>query len=262
MDAPSEKRAAVVKRGTEREKRDLFATRPPDLGSVKQTLLPPPNGVASRNESSVLFTVAAVRPSEKVIPMSKDPMENFVPEDDGIIDLMALKSIPPPPRAPADPLFAAPLSEPPGGFAREVASSSSSVSMQLSKLGPHKTIVMIAAAAVLFLVVGTIGVSAVFSDTADAKRAAQWTHIPSPKLASAPPPVTAASSEPEDNASTTEKHGKKGKARRGGFSAASGKAVITSKTPYVAPAPPPKAADTCGCHGDFNCILRCSAKGK
>src|SRR6476620_7728389 len=35
--------AAVVKKGAEREKRDLFAPREPDLGSVKPTIPPPPS---------------------------------------------------------------------------------------------------------------------------------------------------------------------------------------------------------------------------
>src|SRR5216110_2383344 len=64
------KRAAVVKRGAGRDHADLFATRPPDLGSVKQTLRPgPPDstlGVAARNETSVLFTVDALKGSARV----------------------------------------------------------------------------------------------------------------------------------------------------------------------------------------------------
>jgi hypothetical protein len=265
MGDVSEKRAAIVKRGAARENRDLFATRPPDLGSVKQTLLPPPGGVAARNENSVLFTVAAVRPSEKVsvmphyepAPASMPP----VPDDDGIIDLMALSSRPPPPRPAVDPLFSGPVSEPPVGFVREISASSSSfAAMSLSKLGAHKTIVLIAAAAVLFLVVGTIGVAAIFSDSDGAKRAVAWSHLPSPKLASAPPPAAAMSSEPDDDHSTPEKHG--GKKHKGRRFAGGGKSVITMKTPAFTPAPAPKAADKCGCRGDFNCILRCSAKGK
>src|SRR4051812_17768802 len=61
-DEKNDKRAAVVKKGTEREKRDLFAEREPDVASLKQTLLPPPSfgftgGVGARNEDSVLFRV-------------------------------------------------------------------------------------------------------------------------------------------------------------------------------------------------------------
>jgi predicted Zn finger-like uncharacterized protein len=262
-DESSEKRAAVVKRGADREKRDLFATRPTDHGSIKQTLLPPPSGVAARNENSVLFTVDAVRSSEKVSTMHEPaPASSRLAQDDdeGVIDLMALSSRPPPPRGAVAPLFGGPVSEPPTGFVRELAASSSGVT-PLSKIGAYKTLIVAAAAAVLFLVVGTIGVSAIFSEGDGTTRALVWQHIPSPKLANAPPP--AVSSEPEETSSTPDKHGKKGKARGPrGASAAATKTVITSKTPYVAPPPPPKAADTCGCHGDFNCILRCSAKGK
>ena len=44
---------------------------------------------------------------------------------------------------------------------------------------------------------------------------------------------------------------KKGKAAKTG--------PITNKTPPPAPKPV-KAADPCGCKGDFNCILACTAK--
>ncbi|HSO32138.1 MAG TPA: zinc-ribbon domain-containing protein, partial [Labilithrix sp.] len=92
------KRAAVVKRGAEREHRDLFATRPPDLGSVKQTLRPPPpdsqlSGMAARNETSVLFTVDALRGNARLNTPDPEPSpvsRGFALEDDeGIIDLNA-----------------------------------------------------------------------------------------------------------------------------------------------------------------------------
>jgi hypothetical protein len=178
---------------------------------------------------------------------------------------MALSSKPVAPRPAVDPLFAGPVSEPPVGFTRAVSSSSSSFrASPLSKLAAHKTIAMIAAAAILFIVVGTIGISAVFSDSGEAKRAASWVHLPPPKVANASEAAPAPSaSDSDDSVSTPDnKHGKRGKARHGGGAGMSSKHVITSKTPYVAPAPPPKPTDTCGCHGDFNCIIRCSAKGK
>src|SRR5690349_14563155 len=102
MERASERRAAVVRRGTAREKRDLFAPQPLDHGSVKQTAAPSFNGVAARNESSVLFAVAAIRPSEKattentekveVMSASMPPHAPLESDDDGIIDLMALSS--------------------------------------------------------------------------------------------------------------------------------------------------------------------------
>ena len=95
------KRAAVVKRGADRDHRDLFASRPADLGSVKQTLRPPPpdsltGGVAARNESSVLFTVDALKgaarvktPEPEQAPISTAFM---IADDEGVIDLNALAS--------------------------------------------------------------------------------------------------------------------------------------------------------------------------
>lgn len=265
MGAGSEKRAAVIRKGAEREKRDLFATRPPDLGSIKQTVLPPPGGVGARNENSVLFTVADVRPSKKVNDMgsheSAPPPSSLASDDDGIIDLMALSSRPPPPRPAVGPLFAPPVSEPPSGFAREIAASSSGfAAVTKSKLGAHKAVVFAALGAVAFLVLTIVGVSAVFSEGDTARRALAWNHLPAPKVAAAAPAETSDDSEPDEKSDRVEKKrgkGKKGKARRGGAAAAS-KASFSPKKTYSAP----KAKDTCGCKGDFNCILRCTAKGK
>src|SRR4051794_38683537 len=55
--APAEKRAAVVKRGAEREQRDLFA--PPESRPAPASDSPPPsygmNSTGARSENSVLF---------------------------------------------------------------------------------------------------------------------------------------------------------------------------------------------------------------
>jgi predicted Zn finger-like uncharacterized protein len=75
LPPPELKRAAVVKTGADREKRDLFAEReresdaPPPTHSAKQTLLPPATlnlnngGVGARNENSVLFRVDQLSPA-------------------------------------------------------------------------------------------------------------------------------------------------------------------------------------------------------
>src|SRR3954471_122442 len=90
------KRAAVVKSGKGREHADLFASRPADLGSVKQTLRPPPpdaltGGVAARNETSVLFTVDALKGTARVKTPEPEPAplsSAFIASDDeGVIDL-------------------------------------------------------------------------------------------------------------------------------------------------------------------------------
>src|SRR5437016_558144 len=63
-----ERHAAVSRRNSDREKRDLFAQRPSDHGYVGATIPPPPmaSGTAARNESSVLFTLDSLKGAARV----------------------------------------------------------------------------------------------------------------------------------------------------------------------------------------------------
>jgi predicted Zn finger-like uncharacterized protein len=237
------RRAAVVKRGTEREQRDLFATRNEEVPAGFKESLPPPSfgftGVGARNETSVLFRVDQLtRPMPRI--QSTPP-----PDDEGVIDLKALSSAPPPPmRAPVAPLF----SEPPP------------VTMEVGRTGQHPATVplrLIAAVAGALAVLAVVGLMiAVAFKGEDPKPAAAVAPPPPPPppapvvSTATPAPLPASSSEvaSEDEAKATKKKSRK-------------RAVITNKTPAPAPKPVAKA-DPCGCHGDFQCILACTAKGK
>ncbi len=284
------KRAAVVKRGAERDHRDLFASRPADLGSVKQTLRPPPpdslydnsRGVAARNESSVLFTVDALRnagaarmktPEPELAP----PSTAFLASDDeGIIDLKSLSSAPPTVGARSvAPLFSEP---PPAAFAADVGTPSSGYPVANQngfKFG--KRAIAGLAAAVVAVVLCSIGLAAAFKGEEPVVHAANAVMAPiappaapavvapvAPVLASMAP-TTASSSDDNDKAAVTKGKGK-GKAGRGKGSKAQSSGVASAKKsssgsdPLVSK-PIPKAADKCGCKGDFTCILRCTAKG-
>jgi predicted Zn finger-like uncharacterized protein len=276
------KRAAVVKRGAERDHRDLFASRPADLGSVKQTLRPPPpdslfGGVAARNESSVLFTVDALRnagaarvktPEPEPVPVSTA----FIASDDeGIIDLKSLSSAPPQVGARSiAPLFSEP---PPAAFAADVGPSSSGI-MSTGNGGfvfGKRAIAGLAAAAV-FVVLCSVGLAAAFKGeepVAHMANAAMAPIAPAPApavVAPAAPIVAAAApattSSDDDDKSTVAPKGKaKAKAKGGSKSSvASSKSKSSSSEPLVSK-PTAKAADKCGCKGDFTCILRCTAKG-
>ena len=277
------KRAAVVKRGDERDHRDLFASRPADLGSVKQTLRPPPpdslyGGVAARNESSVLFTVDALRnagarmktPEPELAP----PSTAFIASDDeGVIDLKSLSSAPPTVGARSmAPLFSEP---PPGAFAADVGTPSSGYPL----VNPNgftfgkRAIAGLAAAAVA-VVLCSIGLAAAFKGEEPVAHAANAVMAPiaapavvapvAPVLASVSP-TTTSTSDDDDKASVTKSKGK-GKAVKGKGSKAQSSGVASAKKsasgsdPLVSK-PIPKAADKCGCKGDFTCILRCTAKG-
>jgi hypothetical protein len=75
-------------------------------------------------------------------------------------------------------------------------------------------------------------------------------------------PTTASSSDDDDKAPVTKGKGKgKGKGAKAQSSGvASAKKSSSGNDPLVSK-PTPKAADKCGCKGDFTCILRCTAKG-
>lgn len=282
-----EKRAAVVKRGAARDHQDLFASRPAELGSVKQTLRPPPgfdvSAVAARNETSVLFTVDSLRGAARVKTPEPEPAplsSAFVGGDDeGVIDLKALASSPP--RAAersVAPLFSEP---PPGAFAVDADGTGPSAGLAMPggfKLG-KRAFAGIAAAAVA-LVLCSVGLAAAFKgEEPVARSAANAMMAPvtpaAPAVTSAPAapvitPVTASppSSTSDDDAkvSTTGKGKKKGKGVKASFagtkvqsSGVASSKKASSSEPLVSKAP--KAADKCGCKGDFNCILRCTAKG-
>lgn len=267
--------AAVVKKGGERERRDLFAERPLDEGSVregsvngvnpsqtKDTVLPPPSfgfngGTGQRNENSVLFRVDQLAATGRIKtpePMQPVHISSMAPtamrgDDEGMIDLKALSS--PSARAvvPVAPLF----SEPPP-MTMEVGRTGSqpAVAKPINKL---HLIGAIAAAAVFLLVAG-LGISIVFKGEDAVARTAP--------AAVAPPPVptvaatTAPTADPAASSSATAsnddsdspKKGKKGKRKLSSKGQASSSSIPKA----------PKAADPCGCKGDFNCVLACTAK--
>lgn len=286
-----EKRAAVVKRGGERDHRDLFASRPADLGSVKQTLRPPApdfgGAVAARNETSVLFTVDSLRGAARVKTPEPEPAplsSAFIAQDDeGVIDLKALASSPP--RAhvrSVAPLFSEP---PPAAFSADVDGTGANEGIPMPggfKLG-KRAIAGIAAAAVA-LVLCSIGLAAAFKgEEPVAHTAANSMMAPIPVAAPvvtaapaapviAPVTVSNASSSSDDDtkSSTVKRKGKKGKGSAkasfaGGKSQSVQSSGVSSKKsssndPLVSKLP--KAADKCGCKGDFTCVLRCTATGK
>jgi predicted Zn finger-like uncharacterized protein len=275
VESDSSKRAAVVRRGSEREKRDLFAEREPDHGSIKQTLLPPPSfgfsgGVGARNENSVLFRVdqlaaaARLKTPEPAKALSRDasPLGS---DDEGIIDLNALSSAPPHKGGlPVAPLF----SEPPAVSVDVSDSLQRPVPQRASRMRLFGGI----AAGAAFLLVAALGIAFTFTSEEPVKHAPAAVAPTTPAVVAPPPPVepaapaaVAAADDARDAKDTKDVQPKatKGKGGRGtgGKGKAAKGAVATSK-PAPAPASKPvKAADPCGCKGDFNCILACTARG-
>ena len=274
FQGPKAEAAVAKRRGW---KGALIPSRNPDepahLGNpeaniaTKRTVIPPPHhaSVAARNEDSVLFTVDALRHNAHA-PASTPPPASVAPssvpppslEEDGIIDLNALSTAPPSAGARViAPLFG---SEPPGTFAREIHSQPSIISKRQSRL----PLIGFAAAAVALLAVALGGASMAFRGEEPSRAAAAAVVVPPPVVvaptpAAEPPPAAtqaAAESKSEDTAAP--------KAKKGGTKVSSGVRSVT-RTSTPATYTPPKAvkpADPCGCHGDFNCILRCAAKGK
>jgi hypothetical protein len=190
---------------------------------------------------------------------------NLAHDDDGIIDLRALKSTRPPPSsfASASPFGSEP---PPAAFAidadRAVADG---VPARASKA---KTIA-IAAGAGLFLILGAVGVVFAFRGEKPAVIARAPITQAAPPAAAAPPavrmegvadPAPVAASQPaasDDDAAAdapATKKTKGAKARAGAVKAKASFSAPSSPKPAVT-----KAADPCHCHGDFQCNIRCSA---
>lgn len=267
------KRAAVMKKGVEREKRDLFAARDPDEGSVKvkDTLLPPPSfgfTTGSRNESSVLFRVDQLSDASGRIktpePLISPPVAHVAQasepprmggmgmgmggEDDGVIDLKALASVPPGKRSviPVAPLF----SEPPP-MTVDAGGSTGSRAAMAKPISKGKLFGAIAAG-MAFLVIAGVGISVAFKGEEPVHHVAAVTPppAPAPTVTASPEPVadTTTSTASNDEVETPKK-GKKGK--KAGKKSGNGNASASK---------PVKPADPCHCKGDFNCILACTAK--
>lgn len=199
-------------------------------------------------------------------------------DDEGVIDLNALATVPPKPGArPVAPLFSEP---PPAAFARDASPSSSSLNPQMGAGGmmfSKRMMVGIGAAAVAVVLMG-IGVAAAFKGEEPVARAQATMVAPitpaAPPVALAPKPPepapapaasTSSSSDDDDKQSKpAKKGGKKKNTSGGGAKIASGvsKSPNMSKVTSSGVAPVKPAADKCGCKGDFNCILRCTATGK
>jgi hypothetical protein len=216
-----------------------------------------------------LFTVDALQGNARVnTPVSESPPSRrlVVEDDEGIIDLNALASTP----AKVGSRSIAPLfvsEPPPGAFAADVDGTGSQIPLR----GRLSTRAMAGfAAAAVALVVGCVGLSAAFKGEEPVARTAALLAVTPPVTAAAPPvvlppapvaepsPVGSSSGDDDAKASTSSKKTRAGgHGRGGGTKVQSGGGAALPKAPKA-----PKAVDKCGCKGDFNCILRCTATGK
>jgi hypothetical protein len=193
---------------------------------------------------------------------------NLAHDDDGIIDLRALKSTPPPRGAfpMASPFGSEP---PPAAFARDAGGDSGVAGVGPAPMSRAKTI-GIAAGAALFLILGAVGVGFAFRGEKPAKIAAAPVTQPAPPpvVAVAPPPPApaaepaaaqpAAVADDSDAPPAKKTKGGKGRGVAAKTKASSGFVASASSSPASKPAAT-KAADPCHCHGDFQCNIRCSA---
>jgi predicted Zn finger-like uncharacterized protein len=273
-DTNADNRAAVVKRGAEREMRDLFASQPVDVGVVRQTLRPgplPADGVAARNETSVLFTVESLRGAArlKTPEPERTPMttQGKIEDDEGIIDLNALASAPKAGPAVAS-LF--PSEPPPGAFARDANESA-----EFSAGGKKKTkgkLVFLAVGGLAAAALVIVGLTFAFKGEEPVARTAAFSPPPPPPAATTvapppadptptpPPPATASTSDDKPTPTESKKGKKKHASSSGSPSVKMAKVQSSGTDSASASKPAPKASDPCGCHGDFNCALACAAK--
>lgn len=181
-------------------------------------------------------------------------------DDDGIIDLRALASTPPPRGA-----FAIPspfASEPPPAFTRDADDVDGTTSGASARSAKGRTIgIVVGAAAVLALGCAGIGFAFRGATAAPPRAAAAALAAPPP----APPPAEAkpepapeaagsAASADDRTAAAETKKTKGGKARSGGA-----KATKAAAAPAKAAVSKATSSDACNCHGDFQCNIRCAA---
>jgi hypothetical protein len=285
VGVPSEESVARrVRKGADRDQRDLFATPRPQLPPVRVgAASDAPSGMSGeRNENSVLFTVAdlqrgALTKSSTMPPPAMTPAAAPLPssppssarrDDEGVFDLLAMCRDGGQVKARTAPLYEV---ESPFGPPVKSGSQADGLSMSIrpsendgkKKLG---VIIGVAAAAVVFLGVGM----------AVAFRGSEPEVKPSAAVAAPPPvattvaipiaqpavdPVAASSAAPSnEKVATATKGGKKG----GGKATASasggaktGKLTLTSTSAPAAPKVKKGASDPCGCHGNLQCAMRC-----
>lgn len=223
---------------------------------MKQTMMPPPSSgpasVGARNETSVLFRVDQINGTSN----AKTPSSGAAPEtaivdgsnDEGVIDLKSLTS---PSRRPVG-LPVAPLFSEPPPMTVEVDGRNAASPPH----GRPRLIHGIAAAAAI-VGIGLL-ISFAFRGEDPVQRIAA---APPPS----PPPVIVASTSVDPPPTTTTSSGNDEgpakaappKPQHNGMKARAVKTSVNS----VKAAPVVKAADPCGCKGNFNCILACTAKG-
>ncbi|HEY8073512.1 MAG TPA: hypothetical protein VIF62_05370 [Labilithrix sp.] len=175
-------------------------------------------------------------------------MSSFSDDDDGIIDLHALSK--PRPFAPGNgSIFA---SEPPPAFVTDTNAAprtSSTVGVTIAAI----------AGGVLFLALAGVGLKFAFRSPAPVVRTGVTVSAAAPPPATTEAPVAAApTTDPappataDDDSSSSPKKKKGRHGVRRSFASSEGKKEAVSR--------PARAADPCGCKGNFDCNLRCAAQ--
>lgn len=292
LPPPAVERAqgAARRRTTERNQRDLFAPPPSDFGLARPKTSEPPvpiGGYGARNENSVLFTVEEIRNSARPPAPSPEHAGAHGEQEEGVIDLQAL-TLGKSQGVPALPVFG--VESAPDAFSSEIAGLGASGERGARRLGRFTTKqIAIAAGAAAAALLCVVGLFVVFRGeqpdmshaTSSLAATASTTEATAAPPATPPPAQTSEPAKPaEETVATTmaasdapattdegaaaEKPGKHKGKHHG--KAAKPHAKPAKKAKAAAPAksatPKAKKSDACGCHGDFECTLRCAAKGK
>jgi hypothetical protein len=195
----------------------------------------------------VYFTLREYARWQGIFPIDSS-YNPAVEEDDGIIDLQALsrpgREVQ---RAIAAPVFT-PSETPPAAFAVDAERAA-------RPRGSTGKVIALIAGGLVFVGLAGFGLRTIFRGEEPVSRFAP----PPPPPAPPPPPVAAApppapSADPPPVADEDPPPAKK--AKKKGFA---GGGVVR---PAVRPPVTPKAADPCGCKGNFDCNLRCAAGSK
>ncbi|MFO0674943.1 MAG: hypothetical protein U0169_00275 [Polyangiaceae bacterium] len=255
-------RAAVVRKGAARERRDIVAEAAAKVraeeAAERASMAPNSQRHGQRNETSVLFTLDALRASSRPPPPS-EPVETLVPRDgeSGIVDIgamMAMGQEPVTARGAVEPLF---FSAPP-----VVKDTQISIPDALLPAPNRGRMFGMIAATVVVLGIGSAALLTRGNSEDAAKAAAAAAPLaPPPPPAAPPPPVVetapapVAEAKPETKSEASSKKGRATGKTKGHASRSAGATKVAASAPAKR-----GGGDKCGCGGDLMCAIQCSAK--
>lgn len=180
------------------------------------------------------------------------PELNHTQDDDGVIDLRALCSVPPPPSTTSvAPLFSEP---PPSAFSLDAQRGPRSL---MPRRGSKASSVAILGGAMALVVIAGAGIAFAFRGATPVDMARLAPPPPQVAAAAALPPLAPTVLDPAPATDETEAESAPSRVTSHDKAKAGAKGHVKARA--KAPETAAKPADRCGCRGNLDCNIRCSA---